>query len=159
MCRVSITTVGDTRVRPIRITFTLCSKGVTQLDRITHSVSKQVYSIYHPRWITTRPPPHPWGVVPRAVIIQVALLVPLLAGEAVALAGKAAKAGLAVGRVFLAVDQRPCVVNDQVAAAQVVTPLELHSWSGIVRKRNADADEGDTALVVHHMHGVVLLHC
>ena len=55
-----------------------------------------------------------------SVVVQAAFLVSLLAGEAVTLFGEAAEAGLAVGRVLLAVDPGACVINDQIAAAEMI---------------------------------------
>ena len=54
------------------------------------------------------------------MVVQTTFLIALLTREAVALLCKAAEAGLAVGRVFLTVDPGACVINDRIAAAEVI---------------------------------------
>src|SRR5207247_5441121 len=86
------------------------------------------------------------------------LLSTLLARNAVAFAGETAEASLAVGKVFLAVDQPilggRCSADDQVATAEVIAQLILDFRLLIVGI--TDAADGNTALVVHHVQAIVL---
>src|SRR5215217_4998326 len=91
------------------------------------------------------------------MIVKSTFLVAFFASEAVAFEREATEAGLAVGCIFLAVDPLTLVINDYVAAAEVITQMVLHRWGGIVRERVADANHRDTALVIHNMQRVVLL--
>src|SRR5438067_6155526 len=94
------------------------------------------------------------------MVVKAALFVALLAGEAIALAGEAAEAGLAVGEVLLAVDEAPggriVAADDHDAAAKVVAEVVFHGGSPVVGEGVADADEGNALLVVHDVEAVVL---
>src|SRR5207249_5154203 len=91
------------------------------------------------------------------MIVQPTFFVPLLAGEAIAFAGKASQARFTVRGVLLAVDPFPRVVDDQITAAEVVAKVELHGRGRIVRERSANADKRNPALIIHHVHSVILL--
>src|SRR5215211_2811861 len=88
------------------------------------------------------------------MVVQSGFLVALLACEAVAFAGEAAEAGLAVRRVLLAVDPAAGLVDDEAATAEVVPEVEFERWARVIREGGADAEQRD----IHHVEAVVLLY-
>src|SRR4030095_15029316 len=103
------------------------------------------------------PSRQPRRIVTRPVVIQAALFVAFLTDEAIALLGKTAEARLSIGRIFLAADQSARVVNDDVAAAQMVTEVKFHSRGCVIREWQTGPDKGDPSLVVHYVQRIVLL--
>src|SRR4051794_34337372 len=87
------------------------------------------------------------------------LLIPLLPCKSIALTGEAAETCLAVGCVFLAVDRRAAIVEEDVAAAEVVANLVHHGWGPVLRERRANTHERNPALVVHDVQRIVLSRC
>src|SRR5262249_4663508 len=137
--------------------FILHAQGVDAAHGIAAHVLVQVEAVGHSQGIAAHPPRQPRRTVSCPVIIQSALLIALPAGEPVALAGEAAKAGLAVGRVFLAVDPVARATDGDAAAAQMIPQVELYPRRGVVRERSTDADQHDPTLVVHDVQSVILL--
>src|SRR5262245_15326610 len=90
------------------------------------------------------------------MIVQPAFLISLFARIPITLLGKAAEAGFTVGRVLLTVDKAATLVDDQGAAAKVITKVVLPRRSHLVRVRITDTGYGDALLVIHHMEPVVL---
>src|SRR5215213_2092953 len=131
--------------------------GIPEPYRVITNIPIGIDTIYHATGVAADPPRQPRRVVAGPVVIETALIVALLAGEAVALLREGPKAGLAVGCVLLAVDPRTGAVYDHVAAAEMVAQVVFHHWGSIVRERLADAHLRDPALIVHHVQRVVLL--
>jgi hypothetical protein len=73
------------------------------------------------------------------MVVQSAFFIPLFAGVAVALPGEAAKAGFSVRRIFLAVDKTTDLIQDQTAAAQMVTQVILYCGTTVVWMRDTHA--------------------
>src|SRR6266568_2041667 len=136
----------------------LIARIVFPIQGVVMNIGTNIKPVFHANRITTHPSRQPRRVVPCAVIIQAALLVALFPREAIALFRKAAKAGLPIGKVLLAVDQsiiggaRP--PDDQVATAEVVAQLILDVRLLVVGV--TDAPDGNATLVVHHVQAIVL---
>src|SRR5574341_105729 len=94
-------------------------EGIKEKNRISIGIEVDICFrcpiFVQKHWICAHPPRQPWRVVPRPVVVQPTLLIALLASEAVALAGKTAKAGFAVRSIFLAVDPRAIAADHHVA--------------------------------------------
>src|SRR5262245_50303162 len=89
------------------------------------------------------------------MVIQPALFIPLLTRKPIPLASKTAEARLPIGREFLTIGQNAARVGHHIAAAQVISQVELHFRSPIIRMRAPSPHDGYALLVVHHMHMVV----
>jgi hypothetical protein len=91
------------------------------------------------------------------MVIEPTRRISFLPAKPIPLLGETAEAGLPVGSVFLAVAPIACIVDDKVAAAQMVTQVVLHRWASIVRKRLSYPNQGNPLLIVQHMQDLVLV--
>src|SRR5262245_56128635 len=107
--------------------------------RTSSCILVQIQPINDTGGITAHPPGQPWRVISRPVIIEPALRIAFLAGEAIALARKAAEQRLAVGAVFLAVDPGAGTVDDDHAAVEVIAELVLYRRPLVLRRLIARA--------------------
>jgi hypothetical protein len=89
------------------------------------------------------------------MVVKPAFLISLLARESVPLASEATETGLAVWRVFLAIDQLAGPIDDHVGAAQVIPQLILDSRRCIALERAADSNESNPSLVIHDVERIV----
>src|SRR5690242_20620652 len=87
-------------------------------------------------------------------MVQTGFLVPLFAGVAIALSGKAAKARLAVWEVLLSVYPVPGVVRDEYAIAKLVGVMELRRRAPVAGPPGADVPKSEPEIVVEDMDGV-----
>src|SRR5688500_6649393 len=95
-------------------------------------VQVEIGSVLTANRITTHPSCNPGRIVPKAKVIQPALLVPLLARVAIALLDEAAEARLTIGKVFLAINPHAAVVRHYMTVAKMIAVVVLRSRTNLL---------------------------